>query len=272
MKKLFSLLLAASFLLATSCKEDEEANSISTEEAAEVTAAAIGGNSGGAVAFIETSASVSATQTELRSASTNVDYELATATTTASGVIPSPTIGAADIGTWTYTWTYKHVLAVTPVDATTATPVSVTSTFNYNGNIDLPRFTSTHSGDAVLVYTSLGLPSGPTTISTTPNGAYQVDSLWTLNGTFKRDATHNSKVTSKQIISKTTVRFQDCEVKTDGTRKIKSGLAFVTVTGSVPNKGKFEYNGTITFGTGSTGSLNIDGKIYTINIESGEVQ
>lgn len=272
MKKLFALLLAASLVLATSCKDDEEANSISTSEAAEVTAAAIAGNSGGALSFIQTSASVSATATDLRSASTDVTYDLGTGNATISGSIPSLTPGGPVLGSWNFNWTFSHILAVTPIDLKTGTPVSVTSSFDYTGDVDAPRFSSSHSGNGKLVYTSLGRADGPTTISTDAPGAYIVDSLWTLNGTFVRSATHNSKATSKQIISTTTVKFQDCEVKTDGSRKIKSGTAIVNVKGSVPKKGEFEYNGTVTFGSGSTGTLNIDGNVYTINIESGEVQ
>lgn len=265
MKKLLSLLLAMTLLLVTSCKDDEEVNSISTNEAAEVVAAAIGSNSGGAVVYIQTAVSASATATEARSASTNVEYELGKDTVTNAGTITS---GASTIGSWNYTWNYKNVLTATLIDTSSATPVNVTSTFGYSGGVDLPRYSSSHSGNGNLVYTSLG--TGTISATATPLSNYTVNAHWTMNGTFTRTGTHTAKLSSKQITHTTTITFDDCEVTTDGTRKIVSGTATVHITGSVPSKGDFEYNGTVTFGSGSTGTLNIDGKTYTINIESGE--
>lgn len=250
MKKLLFLLLTGTLLLATSCKDDEEMNAIFTDDAAELIAASIGSNSGGAAQYIGVSANISATSNELKSASLVV--VLADSTYSDSGTITSAASG--NIGTWSYGWDYLLTYD--------AAAQHVNSSFTYSGEVDLPRFSSAPHGSGNFVYANLIQAGTASTLNT----------VWLMNGDFTRTAIHNSKVTSKQITSTSVVEFQDCEVTTDGTRRIVSGLAYITITGTVPNQGSFEYTATVTFGSGSYGTLNIDGKTYTISIEEGQVQ
>ncbi len=263
LKKFLLVLSALSLLCFSSCSDkDDEANAISVDEAAEITAASLGSSSGGALLYISTSADFSATETSLRGAVISTDtIILAQAQARDSGIIVSATAG--NVGDWNYNWYYTHKLIVDGY----LTPLQVNSTFNYSGGLDIPRYTSSHSGNGSFVYTNLGTG----VISLSVPGSYTVDSLWTLNGTFTREATHTSKITAKVITSKTTLTFDDCKVYTDGSKKIKSGSAGITISGSVPSIGEFSYNGRIYFNGTGEGNLEINGKTYIISLTQGEI-
>ncbi|MBN1462675.1 MAG: hypothetical protein JXQ69_06240 [Paludibacteraceae bacterium] len=254
MKRISYLLLAVLLFLAYSCKDEEEdTNAISTSEAAELTAAAIASNSGGASGFVQASATASATDTDNDLRSASYQKILADSTFSDSGTISSTSSGV--IGTWNYWWKYKHELFVVG-DVLLST---IKSDFEYNGAVDLPKYSSSHNGVGHFEYTDL------------LTGSLVLDTIWTLNGTFTRNGEHTFKTTAKKINSTTDIKFQDCEVSTDGSRNIVSGQAFVTIKGTTSDNRAFEYNGTVTFLGDSNATINIDGDVYTVDITTGLV-
>lgn len=254
MKRISYLLLAVLLFLAYSCKDDEaDANAISTSEAAELTAAAIASNSGGASGFVQTSATASATDTDNDLRSASYQKILADSTFSTSGTINS--LDSAVIGTWNYWWKYKHELFV----ADDLLLSIIKSDFEYNGAVDLPKYSSSHNGLGHFEYTDL------------LTNSLVLDTIWTLNGTFTRNGEHTFKTTAKKINSTTDIRFQDCEVSTEGSRNIVSGLAIVTIKGTTSDNTAFEYNGTVTFLGNNTATINIDGDVYTVNTSTGVV-
>ncbi len=259
MKKLLTLLLAGVLLFVSSCKDDDE-NSISPDEAAALIAAAVGDNSGGAVSYVGTTVDVASNDNQLKS--TNTEITLVDSSYTDSGTFTSNTDGV--IGDWNYFWSFTHILeyasGIAPIY-----PVKIKTDFTYNGAVDLPRFSSSHNGSGELSYTELA--------ANAQGSNFVLDSLWLFNGTFVKEATFINKVNQKTITSKTTLNFDDCQVYTDGSKKIKTGFARVTIKGEVPNKGEFEYNATLTFGIPIKGQgvLEINGNIYTFSVESGEI-
>jgi len=54
------------------------------------------------------------------------------------------------------------------------------------------------------------------------------------------------------------------------TSTIQSGIATLTISGSVPNKGDFSYTGSITFNGDNMATLVIKDKTYTVNLKTGD--
>jgi len=52
-------------------------------------------------------------------------------------------------------------------------------------------------------------------------------------------------------------------------RRIQSGTATLTMSGSVPRKGDYSFSGTVIFEGNDLASLTIEGKKYTINLRNG---
>jgi len=127
---------------------------------------------------------------------------------------------------------------------------SSTSTSEYKGSYTGPNLSSTNSGSSMIVIQGLGRGSN----------------VYTVNGNYQRSGSYSSKTdtgTNSVTIKLTNV------ILTKPFQFIKSGTATITVNGTSSKNGSFSYNGVLTFNTGNTATLTLNGTVYTIDLSLG---
>jgi len=243
MKKLFlSLIYGGLILSVISCKDQIGANSISSDEAAEIVAMSLSDDSMGATSFIYTAVDASnnaqsngmmkVKATNIVSKDTSINYSSN----------PSALVSYTLTANFSYNFDLNLSNKVT----------SSTVTYSYNGNFDAPRLSSTHSGSGNLSLNSLDTD------------------ICTVDGLFKRTSDVETKgVKAKQTNSETTVTFSSIEVN-KLTETILSGSATININGSLSGKGDFEFNGTIVFEGDGMATLTFSDKSYSINLKTGD--
>lgn len=248
MKKLL-LFTAATLLLLSSCKKEDDTNSATPLEAAEIIGNTFSNESGGATAFIESSVQTTANDNAyLRTLSTTIPI----VDTTFSNSLASQD----QTRTFTYSWDFSINLKLNP---TTYGLDTLISQHTYTGTYTGPYATSTHSGNGKCYYTNLGT-------GTYPN--ITVNTNWTMNGTYHREGTFTKIASGKVFTHQTNITFTNVVVNKN-TKKIVSGTATITFSGSITNQGDFSYTGTLTFNGNGTGTLTVGGKTYTVTLSDG---
>lgn len=246
-KTSFILMIGAVALILSSCKTDETAtNAVTNDEVAEMVSMSLSENAMGATAMVQTSVgtagSMSASNAPQKVKSENADYTFSNDTT----FTVSSKSGARI--TYLLTATYGYEFTVNPQGQIT----SASESYSYSGNYNAPRISSTHTGSGTLKLTNMNT------------------SICTVNGTFIRIASTETKgISPKSSNSETHFNFTNIMVN-KSTSTIQSGIATLTISGSVPNKGDFSYTGSITFNGDNMATLVIKDKTYTVNLKTGD--
>ncbi len=109
------------------------------------------------------------------------------------------------------------------------------------------------------------------------NGAWTVtnlsplDSNYTINGNYTR----NGNAVAKRDANKSFSANLNCTLQNVAvskmTKSLISGVVTFTITGSSSSSTDYTYNGQLTITSATTGSLVVNGKTFTVNLETGEV-
>lgn len=242
MKKLFlSFIYAGLILSVVSCK-NEEVNSITGEEAAEIVAMSMADDGMGASSFIYTSVNTSSNANDngmLKAKAVNVIDKDTTVTYSSN---PSAVISYLMTASFSYQFTVDAMNNVT----------ASSLTYSYNGNLDAPRLSSVHTGSGNLDVSSVNTET------------------CTVNGLFKRTSDVETKgVRAKQSTSQTTIDFSNIKVN-KSTEEILSGTATVNISGNLSGKGNFEYSGSIVFNGEGMATITINDSSYSVNLQTGD--
>ncbi len=133
-------------------------------------------------------------------------------------------------------------------------PDSLSSNLTYTGFFSGPNMSSSNSGSSVF---GVG-------------GLLPADTAFVINGEYKRAGSFSSKVdTAKHGNNNIDINISKLTLKKPS-RKIESGTATFSITGSTPHKGNFSFTGTLVFNGDGTATLTVNGNVYTINLETGE--
>jgi len=133
-------------------------------------------------------------------------------------------------------------------------PDSLSSNLTYSGSYSGPNMSSSNSGSS-----NFGV-----------GGLLPADTAFVINGEYKRAGSFSSKIdTSKHGNDNIDITISKLTLKKPS-RRIESGTATFSITGSTPHKGSFSFTGTLVFNGDGTATLTVNGNVYTINLETGE--
>jgi len=256
MKNLKLSLIVLLMLGAFSCKKDNSNSSnsgVTTDQAADIAASSLAENSNG---FASVTDDIAVNAQGINSTSSNLTINSTQATTSThqecgTTLTDSVTRNVTlDSTTVNYTFKYSHTLNCNSSNV----PDNVINTLTYKGSFDGPRLSSSNSGSANVTIAGLA-PSATNFL---------------LNGEYTRDGSFQSKVGNKASgNSHIDIVGTNITLSKPG-RKILSGTATITITGTGPKGNSFSFNGTITFNGDGTATLNLSGGAsYTINLASG---
>ena len=148
---------------------------------------------------------------------------------------------------------YKLKYAFT-VNCSNNQPDSLFSNLTYSGSFSGPRLSSSNSGSSDF----------------TVNGLLPAAKDFIINGEFKRTGSFQSKVdTSNHGSNNIDIVVKGLTIRKPQ-RTIAGGSATFSISGDVPRKGSFSFNGTLVFNGDGTATLTINGAVYTINLFTGE--
>lgn len=241
-KVMLSLLMVSAFV---ACEDDsEKPQAITSEEAAAIMSASLASNSSGVSSVARQSAEVT----------TNAVDENSGGRTQACGFTQNISLsGSSPVGAaiqFSYDFSYKFLLSCSE-DA----PESMSVNLSYSGDFDGPRLTSEYSGTSEVDVTGLG----------------PEEANFMINGFYKRSASFTTKSEEAKSGSGSVDITIDEIVVDKETHHIISGTATILIEGTISGKGTYKYNATVTFNADMDAELNIKGKKFNINLETGAV-
>jgi len=131
---------------------------------------------------------------------------------------------------------------------------SATSDLAYSGSYNGPNLSSANAGSSIFTTTGLRKDSAN----------------YVVNGEYKSSGSFQSKVdTSYAGSSNVDIVITNLTIAKPY-REIKSGTATITVSGTMPKKGSFNFTGTLVFNGGNTATLTLNGTVYLINLLTGD--
>jgi hypothetical protein len=222
--------LASFMLMMASCKKNTETAAVMTdEEAAEVIALSVSGNT-----------EALADQTAEIADAANA-HGAACAYSNQAAVTKANTAG---LYTWNYVFNWKWTVV-----CTAGIPNTMNVNYKMKGSYDAPRMASNDS--AVAAITVGNLLSG---------------TQFNYNGTYTREGSQVSKIRNQNSFSSKVV-LSLANVKVNKvTGQIDSGMAAATITGTTTAGNSFSYGGTVTFNGSRTATITLNnGSVYNIS-------
>jgi hypothetical protein len=231
-KNVLTMIPAFAFLLmmTVSCKKNNDTAAVMTdEEAAEVIALSVSGNT-----------EALADQTVEIADAANA-HGTACLYSNEASVVKANTAG---LYTWNYVFNWKW-----NVVCTAGVPNTMNVTYKMKGNYDAPRMASNDS--AVATITVGNLLSG---------------TQFNYNGSYTREGSQVSKIRNKNSFSsKVTLTLQNVKVN-KVTGQIDSGSAAAAITGTTAAGNSFSYGGTVTFNGSRTATITLNnGNVYQVS-------
>jgi autotransporter translocation and assembly factor TamB len=242
-KVLLSLLLVTAF---AACEDDsEKPQAISSEEAAAIMSASLASNSSGVSSVAKQSSEVTADAVDQNSGGR----------TQACGFSQNVSLsGSSPLGAaiqFSYDFSYKFLLSCSE-----ETPESMSVDLSYSGDFDGPKLSSEYSGTSEVDVTGLS----------------QEEASFMINGFYKRSGSFSTKGDEiKSGSGSVNITIDEIAVDKD-THKIVSGTATLVIEGTISGKGTYKYNGTVTFNADMDAELNIKGKKFSVNLETGATE
>jgi hypothetical protein len=254
--KTFKLSLILLLMLgAFSCKKDSTSSNtaVTTDQAADIAAGSLAENSQGLASVTDDIAvnaqgisSVNTGGLTINSTGQSTSsVHQACGTTLTDSVTRSLTIDSVSIN---YFFKYSHTL-----NCNNSVPDNLVNILTYNGSFNGPRLSSSNSGSATVTIAGLS----PTATN------------FVLNGEYKRSGSFQSKVGNKATGNSNVDIVGTNITLSKPNRKILSGSATISITGTGPKGVAFSYTGTIVFNGDDTAALTINGNAYTINVING---
>jgi hypothetical protein len=254
--KTFKLSLILLLMLgAFSCKKDSTSSttSVTTDQAADIAASSLAENSGGLTSVTDDIAvnaqGISSVNTggltinSTGQSTSSVHQECGTTLT--DSVTKALTIDSVTVN---YNFKYTHTL-----NCNNSVPDNLVNTLTYSGSFNGPRLSSSNTGSATVTIAGLS----------------QSAANFVLNGEYKRSGSFQSKV-GNDATGNSNVDIVGTNItlsKPD--RKILSGSATISITGTGPRGNSFSFTGTLVFNGDNTATLTINGTVYTINVITG---
>lgn len=251
MKKLKLTLAALVIIGAFSCKKTNSnvaaTGTVTTDQAADIAAGSLALNSEG---LATVSDDVSANALTLNSVNgglkvNTIEKHQECGTTVSDSVSRVSTSDSVSIN---YFFKYNHTLNCNSNNQ----PDNMVNVLTYHGSFDGPNVTSTNTGSSTFTI------AGLTTTATN----------FVINGEYKRAGTFQSKVGNKVSGNSTIDIVVTNLTLTKPARKIASGNATISITGTSP-KGTFSYTGNIVFNGDNSATLTINNNAYTIDLRTG---
>lgn len=235
------------FLTVAACDEEGTTSSslISTEEAADMVATTLAESSSGLTVSV-TEATATAASAELEPSSGGRKNSCGYSESKSFSTVNRN----GSVITFSYDFSYDYLVSCNDDNQ----PILLASEVYFDGSFDAPRLSSTHTGTGDLNVSALD----------------ETATTYRVNGSYSRSGSFESKIRNKNT-SNSTVLVSIEEIIVDGDNTITEGTATVNINGEVPGKGEFTYSASIEFEGGNEAKLTIDGTIYTINLESGEI-
>lgn len=232
------------FAAAVACQDDEPANSITTEEAAIIISSSLASNTSGV--------------TMASGKTTNVTEDLladnAGGRVAACGLSQNLDLsGASPAGaavTYSYDFSYKFKLNCNAESQ----PSDVAANLSYSGAFESSKLAAEHSGTAELTVTGL------------ENTVME----FLLNGFYKRSGSFENKEAAKSGNSTVEITLKDVVIDKE-THKIVGGTGSYLISGTVPDKGDFNYAGEINFEGLDIALVNVRGDKFSCNLKNGDV-
>lgn len=225
------------------CNDDDEmksTNKISSEEQAEIVAAAMGRSGFTGAGEQSAEHADNATGSSSRVAACGYNNE-------SSGSF-SGNIGSSIFFSLSYAYDVE-------LECESETPKKLVSEFTYEGSFDGPRFESDYVGSGSLAVTQLN----------EENDNYQID------GSYKRDGSFESKIKDHASgSSNIDVDINNVQIN-KSTKAIESGSADASIRGSISGKGDYSFDARIVFNDNGTANITVSGDTYVMNLATGEV-
>lgn len=230
------------------CDENESASTssvVSNEEAADMVATSLAEESSGMTTVVADAASTAedASKTAGGGRTAGCGYSETFSLT--------KTNREASLITYSYDYSYNYQMTCNSDNK----PLTLVSGTDFVGSFDAPRLASSHTGTSDLNVSALD----------------EAATSYLVNGSYSRAGTFESKVRNKNTSTSTVLISIDEIVVDKENEEIVSGSATISITGEVPGKGSFSFNGAIVFEGNAKATLTIDGTTYSVNIESGEI-
>lgn len=228
-------------LLAAACDDDDElksTNKISSEEQAEMVAAAMGKS--GFVGSSEQTTEHADNATAGRLAACGYNNE-------SSGSF-SGNIGSDIFFSLSYAYDVE-------LECESEEPKRLVSEFTYEGSYDGPRLETDHSGSGTLIVTQLN----------DENDHYQMDGSYKREGSFESNIGDHATGSASFGVDVNNVQINK------STKAIESGSANASVRGSISGKGNYSFDAKIVFNNNGTANITVSGHTYIVNLATGEV-
>lgn len=255
--KTFKLSLVLLLLLgALSCKKNgsnpSTGSTVTTDQAADITATSLAENSYGIASIADNLSANAATQGSVAAGAPAVNSVGTASVHQACGTTLTDSISNSGTnGSQTFSYFFKF--ARTMNCNTSNEPDNLANNILYRGNFSGPNLTTADTGSAI--FTIAGLTFSAKT--------------YVLNGEYKRSGSFQSKVGNDASGHSNVDIVVTNLVLNKPTRKIASGSATISITGSTSKHGDFSYTGTLVFNGDGTATLTINGTVYAINLDTG---
>ncbi|GAA4098601.1 hypothetical protein [Mucilaginibacter panaciglaebae] len=246
-----TLIVSVALLFAISCKKNNSPKNnanVSTDVAADMAASAVAANSFGFVSMADNisanaQATSSAGKQSLNSTSSNAAHQ-ACGTTIADSISFS---GNNNSVTFDAFYKFSRTL-----NCNNNNPDNIVTAVTYHGSFDGPRLSSSASGTSSI--TIAGLSNSATN--------------FTINGSYNRQGSFNSKVGDKTSGSSVVNISVTNVTLTKSPRVITGGTANISISGTVP-AGSFSFSGTLVFNGNNQATLTVGTSVYVINLLTG---
>ncbi|MEJ1236488.1 hypothetical protein WBG78_00065 [Chryseolinea sp. T2] len=239
MKRKSAWLFIAVMGLAAACSDDEQKNSITSDEAAAIVAVSLSSNGVN---------SVSSMSAEYASDAMDGNIGGRVATCGFSETVDYKTNSdPGSINAFNFDFEYKFELTCEG-----ELPAALAVKMNYNGDFSSTNYSYDCSGLANLQL----------------DGLHSDASAFEMNGEYKYDGSFVDNEQKRTISSNVAMTLTDISIS-KAEHVIKSGKGSYSISGSVPSKGSFKYSGEITFLGAGKAEVSVNGVVYVTDLNIG---
>lgn len=239
MKRRSSWLFIAVIGFAVACNEDEEKNSITSDEAASMVAVSLASN--GVNSISQTTAQYAA-----GAADGDVGGRVATCGFTDAMQFSSESAAGSSPS---YSFDFNYAFELTCEGEELAT---LAVDLDYTGDL----ITTNHSID----YTGLA--------NLELKGLNSAASVFIMNGEYKYNGSFVDKQKNQSVVSNVAMELTDLSISKT-LYQITTGKGTYSISGSVPSKGSFKYSGEITFLGAGKAEVSVNGVVYVTDLNVG---